>query len=314
LNHPQAVLACVGFNQGSLPSANIQRINRGDSDPSLLTLYQPGKDFLSVSVTGTSCALDCAHCHGMFLKHMASATAPGKLFELAREMDANGGIGMLVSGGCDSEGKVPLDGFHDVLAQIGDETDLITNLHTGMVDSDDISSIKKAGVDIVSIDVCGSPEAMKNVYGLAADPWDHEALMSRLEDAEINYIPHITVGLDAGKPSGEMLAIDMIACFNPRMVVFNALMRTPGHDSSRLEDADYFSRVLEYASSVFSDDIIIGIGCMRPRDMALPFDLIKNGRIKAIAMPSKQLMSRLASEGIEFRQRNGCCALDSLDA
>ncbi len=279
----------------------------------MITIYHPGEDFISVSVTGSSCALDCTHCHGVFLKHMAPATAPDKLLELAREIDANGSIGMLVSGGCDSEGKVPLDDLYDTLAQIKNETSLILNLHTGMVGPEDILSIKNTGVDIVSIDVCGSQEAIKNVYGLDTDLSDHEALMARLEDADLNHVPHVTVGLDAGRPSGEMSAIDMISGFNPRMVVFNALMRTPGHDPVILEDAAYFSRVLEYASSVFSDDIIIGIGCMRPRDMDLPLNLIKDGSIKAIAMPSKRLTSRLASEGIEFQQRNGCCALSSLD-
>ena len=278
----------------------------------MLTLYQPGKDFISVSVTGTTCSLNCTHCQGVFLKHMVPATVPLRLLDLAKDIEAEGGIGMLVSGGCDSNGKVPLADFYDTLARIKDETSLILNTHTGLVDEEDIQGLKKAGVDIISIDVCGSEEAVKNVYGLDAGPQDHNAMMSRLEDAGLNYVPHITVGLDSGGPSGEMEAINMIASFSPRMVEFNALMRTPGHDTARLEDADYFSRVLEYASSTFSEDIMIGIGCMRPRDMPLPIDLIRGGGVKAIAMPSRKLISWLGTEGIEFRERDGCCALGSL--
>ena len=278
----------------------------------MLTLYQPGKDFISVSVTGTSCSLDCTHCQGVFLKHMVPATTPQRLLDLAKDIEAEEGIGMLVSGGCDSEGKVPLKGFYDILARIKDETDLILNTHTGLVDENDISELKKAGVDIISIDICGSEEAVKNVYGLDAGPSDHSALMARLEDAGLNYVPHITVGLDSGRPSGEVDAIDMIASFSPRMVEFNALMRTPGHISARLEDEEYFSQVMRYAASTFSEDIMIGIGCMRPRDMPLPLDLIREGGVKAIAMPSRKLISWLRTEGIEFRERDGCCALGSL--
>ncbi len=279
----------------------------------MLTLYQPGNDFISVSVTGTSCALDCTHCHGAFLRHMSPANAPRKLLELARGMEANGGIGMLISGGCDSNGKVPLDGFYGVLARIKKETTLILNLHTGMIGEKDMLELKKAGVDIISIDVCGSREAMKNVYGLDTAPRDHIALMARLEDTGLNYVPHITIGLDSGNPSGEMDAIDMIASFSPKVVEFNALMSTPGHGSARLKDEAYFSRILRYAASTFSKDIRIGIGCMRPRNISLPIDLIGEGGIDAIAMPSRKLMDWLGSEGIGYRERDGCCALLSLD-
>ncbi len=279
----------------------------------MLTLYHPGRNFLSVSVTDTECELECRHCQGAFLKHMTPASDPNILYNKAIELAANSGIGMLISGGCDTKGKVPLDNHYETLARIKQDTDLILNMHTGLIGPDDILALNKIKPDIVSIDICGSQQAVKNVYGLDAGPWDFEALMSRLEDAELNYVPHVTIGLDRGLDSGEGAAIDMIADFNPKMVVLNALMQTPGLDHSTSVDVEYFYEVLGYATERLPDNIKLGIGCMRPRNLEIPVELARSGRLQALAMPSGRFRKKLDDETIKYNERDGCCALTSLD-
>ena len=54
---------------------------------------------LSVSLTGSHCALDCAHCGGHYLNGMVPI----------EDADATGMTSCLISGGCDVQGKVPVD-------------------------------------------------------------------------------------------------------------------------------------------------------------------------------------------------------------
>lgn len=279
----------------------------------MLTLYHPGQRFLTASVTGKNCDLNCTHCQGIFLDHMKDASSPDKLLAIGNELDRQGGIGMLVSGGCDGSGKVPLTGSYDTLAEIKSEFNLILNVHTGLAGQDEILALNNAGVDIVSVDIIGSTEVAQKVYGLGASPWDYEALLARLEDASVNYVPHVTIGLDSGGESGEIEAIDMISGFNPGMVVFNGLMKTPGLDSSAEVSQAHFSKVLEYGANKLAGSMKLGVGCMRPRNLEIPFDLISSGQIDAIAMAPGRLRTMLADNKIDFVEKDGCCALASLE-
>ena len=51
-----------------------------------------------LSVTGTECALKCAHCGGKYLKHMLPV-------ERWRELNPSEISSCLISGGCDTRGK-----------------------------------------------------------------------------------------------------------------------------------------------------------------------------------------------------------------
>src|SRR5512138_3521678 len=72
--------------------------------------------FPTVSVTGNSCALNCKHCGGKVLKTMHPAVSPKELLELGRKLVVEGAKGVLVSGGCQPDGSVPLEAFADVLS------------------------------------------------------------------------------------------------------------------------------------------------------------------------------------------------------
>src|SRR3990170_9168199 len=63
----------------------------------------PGR-FVSISVTGAACALQCDHCRSRVLEGMLPANGKG-LFELARDLAGSGARGILVSGGCDRRGR-----------------------------------------------------------------------------------------------------------------------------------------------------------------------------------------------------------------
>ncbi len=84
--------------------------------PNRLTFHAPGLkryktseydahnslEFASVSLTGTSCALNCDHCQTGVLKGMTDFTAfNGSLFDLCAGLAQRGAKGVLISGGSD---------------------------------------------------------------------------------------------------------------------------------------------------------------------------------------------------------------------
>ena len=77
-----------------------------------ISIYWPAKNFITVSVTGQKCQLMCKHCQARFLKHMEPAETPEKLWALAVEKKPKG---MLISGGSDKNGAVPILPYLDII-------------------------------------------------------------------------------------------------------------------------------------------------------------------------------------------------------
>ena len=68
----------------------------------------PSKDsFPSISITGEKCYFSCMHCNRKYLKYMMHVTQED-LYQKATELDDKGARGILVSGGLDERGKLPI--------------------------------------------------------------------------------------------------------------------------------------------------------------------------------------------------------------
>lgn len=273
----------------------------------MLTFYRPSEKFISVSVTGSSCQLMCKHCKARFLKHMRPAPSPDKLLAIAETLEREGGIGMLISGGSDASGKVPLDDFYDALATIKSETDLILNLHVGIIQNQDIKKLADLKPHIISLDIVGSAEAVRNVYGLDVPLSRYEEMLAGLISEGLNVVPHITVGLDSGKESGELAALEMLARHKPQLktVVINSLMERGGDGAA----FDMLARVVSEARRLMPD-IRIALGCMRERGRQIPMDIVR--QIDVLVNPPKDLRYMVKKFRIKYEERDGCCALAGL--
>jgi uncharacterized radical SAM superfamily protein len=84
----------------------------------MLTLFDPGRNFVAVSLTGRHCDLMCAQCGARYLRHMKPALYPEALYKVALDAAKNGCTGMLVSGGSDKTGKVPYKDYLNIIKQI----------------------------------------------------------------------------------------------------------------------------------------------------------------------------------------------------
>jgi uncharacterized radical SAM superfamily protein len=273
--------------------------------------------FPTVSVTGTACALNCRHCGGKILQTMHPANTPEKLFELAVKLKQNGALGCLVSGGCLPDGSVPLKHFIPTIAKIKRELGLTVFVHTGIIDAATATALKTAGVDAALIDIIGSDETIRKVYNLNVTTKDYARSLKTLQEAGLNFVPHVIVGLHDGKLKGELNALKIIASVKPSAIVVIAFMPIHGTAMAKVkppQPAD-IAKVTATARLMFPRTPL-ALGCVRPKGKhrAETDVLALKAGVDAIAFPSEEAAKYAEKQGYAVSFSSYCCAQICVDA
>ncbi|MDV3103844.1 radical SAM protein [Thermococcus waiotapuensis] len=226
-----------------------------------LKIYIPGVKFPPISVTGSACALNCAHCGRHYLEGMRKPER-GELLNYCLDLSREGYLGCLLSGGMDGRLKVPLDFYADEIREIKRRTNLKLNAHVGFIDEADLEWLR--WVDVVSLDFVGDSEVIKRVYKIGKTVEDYLKILDLLTANGIRVAPHITIGLDFGKIHWEYGAIDMLANYPIDVLVLNVLIPTKGTEMESVPkpSVEESLKVVKYARERFEGEI--SIGCMRP--------------------------------------------------
>jgi lipoyl synthase len=272
--------------------------------------------FPTVSVTGTSCALNCKHCGGKVLGTMQPAKTPQQLFNLAAELKAKGAVGCLISGGCSPDGSVPLSQFAEVIGRIKRELGLTVFVHTGIIDLASAVLLKKAGVDATLIDVIGSDETVKKVYNLSVSVKNYADSLNALQQAGLTFVPHVIAGLNDGKLDGEFEALKMIMPLKPSAIVIIAFMPIRGTEMEKAESPKPLdiAKVAAAARLMFPKTPLV-LGCMRPKGrLRAETDVyaLKAG-VDAIAFPSEKAVDYAKAQGWKVSFSPYCCAQIYMD-
>ncbi|MEM4519857.1 MAG: radical SAM protein [Sulfolobales archaeon] len=268
-----------------------------------------GRDFPSISLTGRVCGLMCKHCHGRLLENMLSVESPDELRRLGMRLKAEGISGVLISGGCDSFGRIPFEHYMDSIKYLKD-LGMKVFMHSGLVDEMRACMIKELGIDAVLIDFVVHEGAVKEVLGLS-DVNAYVESVKTLIRFDIPVIPHVIVGLYRGLPSKEFEAIDMLYDLRPKAAVFVIFTPYPGTplESSTPPSPNYVIDVLRY-SRLRLEDMSLSLGCMRPRGedfVGVEVEVVKLG-FEGISFPSVTTLNYLVENGIRFEVINECCA------
>jgi len=256
-------------------------------------------DTLPVSVTGSSCALHCAHCNGHYLAHMrpiADVTSPSA-------------TSLLISGGCDRRGRVPLASHLERIAVLSDGRRV--NCHVGFIDEATTRSLAPY-VDLISFDIVGDRQTARDVYGLDLGLADYMAQFDMLR-RYVRVVPHVTLGLRAGHMSGERAAVAALGEREVDTLVLIILIPTPG-----TRYADCNPPPLDEVAAVFLEaraalpNAGIYLGCMRPggRYRALVDELAVRAGLDLIVNPTRAAVAVAKSADLEMSWRKECCALD----
>lgn len=246
---------------------------------------------------------------------MADVSTPDKLKEFCVGLEARGGAGLLVSGGSTLEGRVPLNPFLPTLKWVKENTELIVNLHTGMLDMDEAEEIAATCVDIVSVDVVGSDETLKEVYGLDASVEDYGDTLRCLEEAGVPTVaPHVCVGLHFGELLGELRSLDIIGQIDPEVIVFLGLIPTPGTEMADMPppEIDDIIEVISTAVKRFPRSAV-SLGCMRSRrDKEEMERRAIDAGVSRVAVASRSTLEWAKELGYTVKVINGCCTIPEM--
>jgi uncharacterized radical SAM superfamily protein len=275
---------------------------------------QDAAEFVSISVTGSACALRCEHCEMQVLHGMDDLPRfDGSMYELCARLAARGARGVLVSGGCDLQGRVPLLEHVPDLARARRELGLVIRVHPGLPDEATCEGLAEIGIDGAMVDIIGHRDTVRDVYHLDATPGDYDAALSRLERHGVPTVPHIILGLHFGRMLGERTALEIVARHRPKLLVLVILMPLTGTGMARVtppslaEIGGFFA-----AARLAMPETPVMLGCARPLG-ALKADIDRlavDAGLNGIAYPADGVVAHARDRGLEPLFVDACCGVD----
>jgi len=267
--------------------------------------------FANLSVTGNTCACRCEHCGTRLLQTMLPAETPEKMCGLVDRLIERGCRGILVSGGADRRGEVPLGDFTGAI-RYAHKKGLKVLVHSGLIQKETALLLKDCGVDQVLMDVIGHEQTIHDVYHLDHSPDDYLRSMMICREASLDFAPHMVIGLHFGQILGEYKALQMIQEAQPKTLILVILTPTAGTGMCMISPPDLseVEKVLVDAR-VWNPDIFLSLGCARPpgeykrRVEKLAIDCGFNG----IAFPSDAAIDHACDRGLIPVFTEQCCSL-----
>ena len=272
-----------------------------------------GPRFVDISITGKSCELMCDHCASKILWHMIPATSPDELKKVAEDLKSKGIDGILISGGSDKDGRVPLDGFIPVMRYVKESLGMTLTCHVGLVDERQAEGLKEAGVDAVLLDIIGDNETIAQVYKMPhKSVKDYEESLRLLKKYEHNVVPHVIIGLHYGQIRGEYRAIDMISQYEPSALVLVVVMPYFGKAKFQLlppPKPEEAAKVILYARKSIPNRHVV-IGCARPAGQdRVKLDIYAlHAGVNGITFPAEGVVSYAKELGIKPVVSPNCCS------
>jgi uncharacterized radical SAM superfamily protein len=274
---------------------------------------QDAAEFVSISVTGNACALSCEHCNMKVLHGMTDLGAhDGTLFDLCAGLKERGARGVLISGGSDKKGRVPLLPHMQDLIRVRRELDMVIRVHPGLPDEETCAGLAEVGIDGAMVDLIGHQDTIRDVYHLESTPDDYDACLERLERNRVPTVPHIILGLHFGRMLGEERALQMVLRHPPRLLVLVVLMPLGGTNMSGVvppslrEIGGFFE-----ASRTALPSTEVMLGCARPLGaMKEKIDrLAVDAGLNGIAYPADGIVAYAQERGLEPDFINACCGV-----
>jgi hypothetical protein len=266
----------------------------------------------AISITGPACRLGCDHCSGEILKSMPAARSPRELIDVCLRLRDAGAEGFLITGGSDSRGSLPWSRFLDALGEVKRRTALHLSIHSGMVDGPMAIALKQTGVDQANVDIVGAEETWREVMHLPDGAALLDQTLQALHSAALEVVPHVVMGIHAGRIGGERMALEILRRYPPKLLVWVVLMPLPATPMAAalpptIEEA---ARLLGESRLLFPESQI-ALGCARPRGeyrRALERIAIDAG-VNRVALYSEETVAYARSLGAEVGFLQTCCSL-----
>jgi uncharacterized radical SAM superfamily protein len=280
--------------------------------PGMFTYFGEKGSYPSVSITGEKCELQCNHCKGTLLESMISATTPKELIQVGEKLSQTGAQGMLLTGGCSYQGKLPWKDFIPAIYYCKNHLQLLISAHTGLLDRETAEGLAGSRIDQALIDIIGDDETWREVYHIDHGVKKLEETLSLLKESRIPLVPHIVVGINFGKISGEYKALELLQDIPLDALVFVSLMplsRTPMKKCipPRAED---IASLITKAKEMYPNTVL-SLGCARERGNHQIDLLALESGVDRIAIPSEETVRRAEELGMKIIWERTCCSVPS---
>lgn len=267
--------------------------------------FIPYPKYVSVSITGDFCELNCKYCRGHYLKGMIKAESPQALYWLARRLAKRGVKGLLVSGGFDKEGKLPIKPYLSALRSIKEELGLVISVHAGMVDLETAKALRRSKVDVINYEVILDDVVMRDLMNLRDKGGEDclKSLEALIDEGPPFIAPHVPVGFHYGRVVHEFEALEVISDYNPYVVIL--LIYTPLRGKGFPPPPLYeVMNLISYAKRKVKGEL--ALGCIRPKEFKELLDpiLIKEGLMDRIVLPALSLIRKY-----KLMVVGSCCSL-----
>jgi len=267
--------------------------------------------FPSISVTGIECSLKCQHCRGKLLESLIPAITHNELVEKALILHDNGAKGILLTGGCDERGRVPISDIVPAIKTIKEKTGMLLIAHTGFISDEEAFALKNSGLDGIGFDVIGDMGTAKEVYGLSVSEMDYIESLRAIRDSGIMIFPHVCVGLHFGKIRGEVRALEMIREVKPATVIITGLMPVAGTPMAHIKpNPSDFEKVITRALEMFPDTpVVLGCAHSSGKDREEIEMIAMKCGVSGIAAPTVKITKFAKENGYEINYYGMCCGL-----
>lgn len=269
--------------------------------------------FVSVSITENHCELFCDHCKARLLSSMYRVRCPDDLWRMAVQLHQRGCRGLLITGGCDREGRLPVLPYIEILQRIKQQLGLTLAVHSKLLDEPLANGLARANMDVVMLDVVGSTETLRTVNHLEGKSVaDVAHSLDWLDQYGLAAAPHIVIGLHYGKIRGELEALQLLRDRTLRalvLVVVNPLRQTPMAKVSP-PSPEIVKSIFTQARTWFPHTPLL-LGCARPsgayqqRLDRMALDVGVDG----IAYPAEGVVALSRERGLSPVFSEQCCAL-----
>jgi uncharacterized radical SAM superfamily protein len=267
--------------------------------------------FPSISITGSKCSLMCQHCRGKLLESLIPATTCDKLVKKALSLHKKGAKGILLTGGCDGRGRVPISDIVPAIKTIKDKTGMLLIAHTGFISREEASALRGSGLDGIGFDVIGDMGTAKEVYGLSVSERDYIESLQAIEHSGLMVFPHVCVGLHFGELRGELRALEMIRKVNPVTVIITGLMPVAGTPMAHIKPKPSdFGKVITRAVEMFPDiSVVLGCAHSSGKDREEIEKIALACGVSGIAAPTVKITKFAKENGYEINYLGMCCGL-----
>jgi len=269
--------------------------------------------FAAISVTGSHCDLQCGHCQGKLLESMIPAENPETFLQVADRLQSDGAHGILVSGGANRNGEVPLEEFISSIRKIKErDPKFKVIVHTGLIQRENAKGLKEAGVDQILIDIIGDDDTIREVYHLNKRVKDYEETLWMLKEMGHRIAPHLIIGHHFGEIRGEWRALEMVTHVGVETIVLVILktLLPVGKNHFKIPKPDEASRIAAIAR-ILNPKIPIRMGCIRPAHpskLEMEKGFIDSG-VNTIAYPIQGTIEYAKEIGLETKFIEMCCSL-----